>query len=71
MKHTGKASDDFCANWLLIKPFLVTLCYDEEQVKQDNLLNHIKALVQIGPMITMAQGLQGLSIPKSLLTWGT
>jgi len=42
---------------------------DVEQVKQSNLLNHIKALVYIGPMITFEQELQVFGLLKSLLTW--
>ena len=40
---------------------------DVEQVKQSNLLNHIKALVRIGPVITFEQRLQEIDLPKSLL----
>ena len=42
---------------------------DVEQVTQCNLLNHIKALVQIGPIVTIEQGLQGIGLLKSSFTW--
>jgi len=42
---------------------------DVKQVTQSNLLNHIKALVRIWPMVTYKHGTQGLGPSKSLLTW--
>jgi len=41
---------------------------DTGQVTQRNLVNHIKALVRNRPMVTIAQGFQGISLLKSLLT---
>jgi len=42
---------------------------DVEQVTQGNLLNHIEAIMWVGPMVTIAQGFQGIGLSNSLLTW--
>jgi len=42
---------------------------DSKQVTKSNLLNHIKILVHIGPMMTAKHEVQGFDLPKSLWTW--
>jgi len=42
---------------------------DAGQVTQGNLLNHIKVIVWIAPMVLITLGLQGLGFPKCVLTW--
>jgi len=42
---------------------------DVEQATQVNLINHIKALVHIAPIVVYENGTQRLGPPKYLLTW--
>ena len=42
---------------------------DAEQATQSNLLNHMKTLVRIWPMMTYKHKIQGFGLSKSLWTW--